>query len=172
MKQGARVSHSDYLCSMNAIKRIFFLLVPYTLCLTACTTIDLYEKTVSVPGHAWSSAFKPEFNFTIKDTTALYQPYFVIRHTEKYNYNNIWINFYYQLPGDTLRREMKESKLATAERGWLASGMDDMYEHRIQLTDKPFKLKAGHYKFALENIMREDPLQHVMNVGIRLEKIK
>lgn len=151
------------------LKISYFILL--TSCFfSSCETVDLYEKTVSLPDHQWKSSFKPEFGFTIKDTNALYQPYFMIRHTEKYNYTNIWINFYYQLPGDTLRKERRELLLATNEKGWLASGMDDIYEHRIALTDKPVKLKAGDYKFILENIMREDPLQQVLNIGIHLEK--
>jgi hypothetical protein len=47
--------------------------------------------------------------------------------------------------------------------------MDDIYEHRIPLGE-PQSLKAGTYTFSLEQIMREDPLEHVLNVGLRLEK--
>lgn len=137
--------------------------------LSSCTAIDLYEKNISLPGHEWKSSFKPEFTFTIKDTSATYQVYFIIRHTEKYNYNNIWINLYSQPPGDSLYKAPYELQLATNEKGWLASGMDDIYEHRIKLTGD-IKLKAGVYKFSVENIMREDPLQNVLNVGLRVEK--
>lgn len=139
--------------------------------LSSCTTADLYEKTVPLPNHEWKSGYKPEFNFIISDTTSLYEPYFVIRHTEKYNYKNIWINLQFQLPGDTLRTEMREIQLAN-EKGWYARGMDDIYEQRQLLTERPIKLKAGSYKFILENMMRQDPLQHVLNVGIRVEKLK
>ena len=154
---------------MNVLIRSSFFLVLCALCLSACTTVDLYEKTVSLPGHEWKSTNKPEFNFTITDTTVLYQVFFVIRHTEKYNYNYIWVNYYYQPPTDTLHKEAREFQLATNEKGWLATGMDDIYEHRIKLTD-PQYLKAGIYHFKVEQIMREDPLEHVMNVGIRVEK--
>ena len=147
----------------------FILLLSYLI--SSCTTADLYEKNVPVPDHEWSSSFKPEFNFIIKDTSSLYQVFFVLRHTEKYNYKNIWINLYSQPPGDTLHKAPYELQLATADKGWLASGMDDIYEHRIKLT-RPVGLKAGNYKLVLENIMREDPLKHVMNVGIRIEKVK
>jgi gliding motility-associated lipoprotein GldH len=102
----------------------------------------------------------------------LYQVFFVIRHTEKYNYNNIWVNYYYQPPNDTLHKEAREFQLATNEKGWLATGMDDIYEHRIKLAPDAGKLKAGSYKFILENIMREDPLKEVLNVGVRIEKVK
>jgi len=157
---------------INAQLKIFNFFIFTFLFFISCQTVDLYEKNVSVPGHQWKSDFKPEFSFTVNDSISLFRPYFIIRHTEKYNYNNIWINFYYQLPGDTLRKEMKEMQLATNEKGWLASGLDDIYEHRIPLTDKPFKLKPGVYLFQLENIMREDPLREVLSVGIRMEKIQ
>jgi hypothetical protein len=47
--------------------------------------------------------------------------------------------------------------------------MDDIYEHRIQL-GAPQTLKAGTYIFTVEQIMREDPLEHVLDVGLRIEK--
>jgi len=170
--QGTHILCYPYLCEMKFMKKCFLLLVPCTLYLTGCTTIDLYEKTVPLPDHEWKSSYKPEFAFTITDSTSLYDVFFVIRHTEKYNYNNIWVNYYYQQPGDTLYKESREFQLATNEKGWLATGMDDIYEHRRKLSQEAGKLKAGTYKFILENIMREDPLQHVLNVGIRIEKVK
>ena len=157
---------------MNVLIRSIFFLVPCALCLSTCTTVDLYERTVSLPGHEWKSTNKPEFSFTITDTTVLYQVFFVIRHTEKYNYNNIWVNYSYQPPNDTIHKEAREFQLATNEKGWLATGMDDIYEHRIKLAPDAGKLKAGSYKFVLENIMREDPLKEVLNVGVRIEKVK
>jgi gliding motility-associated lipoprotein GldH len=156
---------------LNVQLRGLFIALLSCCILTSCTTVDLYEKTVSLPNHEWKGDYKPEFNFTITDTTTLYQVFFVIRHTEKYNYNNIWINLYSQPPGDTLHKAPYELQLATNEKGWLGTGMDDIYEQRRALTGK-IPLKAGQYKLALENIMREDPLKEVLNVGIRIEKVK
>lgn len=155
---------------LSRLKISYFLLFTSYL-LYACTTADLYEKTVSIPEQEWQTSFTPEFSFTIKDTTSLYQVFFVLRHTEKYNYNNLWINLYSQPPGDTVHKAPYELQLATNEKGWLASGMNDIYEHRLKLT-RPVLLKAGEYKLKLENIMREDPLKHILNIGIRVEKVK
>lgn len=159
---------------MKSLKRFFSLLVPCTLYLTTCTTIDLYEKNATIPGHRWSSAFKPEFTFTINDTTVPYQLYLVLRHTDKYNFRNIYINLYTHQPGkDSTEKARFDLTLATDEKGWLGSGMDDIYEHRIPLTppeqDLYFK-RAGDYTFTVEHIMREDPLENVMNAGLRIEK--
>lgn len=138
------------------------------------TNIDVFEKNIAIPGHAWSAGFKPSVSFTVKDTIARYNIYAVIRHTDAYEFNNIWINIYTRVPGDsTMRKQQLDLKLATDEKGWLGSGMDDIFEHRILITAQPEQLtKAGEYTFSFENIMRIDPLPAVMNVGIRVEKAK
>jgi gliding motility-associated lipoprotein GldH len=152
-------------------KTIFFLFA--VLILNSCRTIDLYEKVVSIPGHSWQSNFKPKFTFEIKDTSSNYQVFIILRHNDKYNYNNIWLNLYAQAPGDSAKKFMLELPLANNEKGWLGSAMDDLYEHRVALTLDPQKFnfkKAGTYSFTLEQVMREDPLLNVLNAGIRLEK--
>jgi gliding motility-associated lipoprotein GldH len=143
------------------------------LWLSSCTPIDLYEKVVAIPQHEWKSSFKPAFTFEIKDTTSPYQVYVILRHNNQYNYNNIWINLHTKSPDGTVSKAQYELPLATNEKGWLGTGMDDLYEHRIALTpinQQFYFKKAGTYTFSLEHIMREEPLEHVLNAGLRIEK--
>jgi len=151
--------------------RLLAIIIPgLLLAIISCTTIDLYEKTVPIPGHQWKSSYKPSFTFTITDTTAHYQVWLVLRHTEKYNFNNIYINLHAKLPGQDSSLQIRQDiRLASDDKGWLATGMDDIYEHRERL-GSPQTLKAGEYTFTLEQIMREDPLNHVLDAGIRIEK--
>ena len=154
------------------LKTSFFIILASCI-ISSCNTIDLYEKTVSIPGHKWTSAYKPEFTFAIKDTAVPYNVFFVIRHTEKYNYNNIFINLWSRQPGnDSLRKQQLEIPLATDAGGWLGTAMDDIYEQRLLLSPKEgsYFPKSGTYTFSLEQIMREQPLEYVMNVGLRIEK--
>jgi gliding motility-associated lipoprotein GldH len=158
---------------MNWKKQLLLVLIPAVMFLFSCTTIDLYEKSVVIPGHEWKSDYKPVFTFTIKDTSSVYQPYFIIRHNDKYSFNNIYVNLYCQAPGQPEKKITLDLPLATNEKGWLASGMDDIYEHRIAFMLDPRVLdfkKAGNYSFRVEQIMREDPLKNVLDAGIRIEK--
>lgn len=154
---------------LKKITRIFCFSFLISYFLFSCTTIDLYEKDVAVPKHQWSSSFKPEFSFTIKDTSKPYQFFFVIRHDEKYKYTNIYINLYVQSPGSDSTEKIQRSLPLADNNGWMGKGMDDIYEHRITLGDAQ-TLKAGTYKFTLEQIMRDNPLEHVLDIGIRIEK--
>jgi gliding motility-associated lipoprotein GldH len=98
----------------------------------------------------------------------------VLRHNDKYSFNNIYLNISTRQPDqDSIQTARYDLRLATDNEGWLPSGMDDIYEHRIQLTPTGgefyFK-KPGNYTFSIEQIMRENPLNNVLNVGLRLEK--
>lgn len=152
------------------IKSLLLVALISQLAAISCATIDIYEKAVAIPGHEWKSSFKPSFDFTIKDTTSPYKLFLILRHNEKYNFNNIYVNVYVKGPGqDTLQKIQQDLVLATNEKGWLGTGMDDIYDHRIPLGPDQ-SLKAGTYTFTIEQIMREDPLENVLNVGLRIEK--
>jgi gliding motility-associated lipoprotein GldH len=152
----------------------YFLLLTSCFLLPACGKVDVFERNATIPQQSWSSNYKPEIAFNIKpeDTTSRYNIFIVIRHTDAYRYKNIWINVHTESPGGVVNNQPLNLQLATDNKGWLGSGMDDIFEHRIQITppQNPERLSAGTYRFKLENIMREDPLKNVMNVGIRLEK--
>lgn len=152
---------------------LFTFLLFSCLLLSSCIKNDLYEKVTSIPRFEWKGGYRPKFEFNIQDTTSPYQLYLIFRHNERYNYNNLWLNLYAQAPGKKTEKFTLELPLATNEKGWLASGMDDIYEHRIAITLDPDRFdfdKPGTYTFILENIMREEPLQNAMGVGIRVEK--
>lgn len=136
--------------------------------LISCTTVDLYEKTVAIPGHKWKSNYKPSFTFTIKDTSTPYKLYLVLRHNEKYNYRNIYVNLYTKLEGQDSTQKFAVSVDLASNDNWKGTGMDDIYEYRAPLSEQT--LKAGTYTFTLEQIMREDPLENVLDAGIRIEK--
>lgn len=141
------------------------------IALAACGPIDVFEKNVPIPGHAWESSFKPVITFDITDTTAVYNIYLVVRHRNAYAFNNIWIKGSVQEPGDTtIKSQQYDLKLASDEAGWFGNGMDDIFEHRVLIQQRTRFRKPGEYRFTLEQVMREDPLQHVMNVGLRIEK--
>lgn len=158
---------------MNQLKSMVLPALLAVAMLCSCETMDLFEKTVRIPDHAWDASFRPGVTFDITDTSAFYNIFFVIRHTDAYGYNNIWVNTTSLAPGDSVSRTMRSDfPLATNDR-WTGSGMDDIFEHRILLYREPVKFRRpGPYKVVFEQAMRENPLRHVMNVGLRVEKVK
>jgi gliding motility-associated lipoprotein GldH len=138
----------------------------------ACQTIDLYEQITTYPTHQWSTKQINEYSFSISDTNSLYNIYFVIRHHNAYHYKNIWLQVNTQAASDSVLKQTVNINLADDMKGWLGTGMDDIYDHRVLINAKPVKLPMGIFKVSLHHIMREDPLQNILTTGIRVEKAK
>ena len=138
--------------------------------LVSCTPLQTFEKDTIIPKSEWKSTFEVKGSFTVADTAATYTAYIVLRHTDAYKYNNIWLNLGTQPPGDTMHYQKIEVQLGTDATGWFGTGMNDIWEIRqAYFKGMQFK-KPGIYNFSITQIMRDDPLPAVMSVGLRLEK--
>ena len=139
----------------------------------SCTQIEVFEKDTSIPKYEWQPAFTAKGDFLIKDTTSAYYIYLVLRHTDAYQYNNIWLNVGLQPPGDTMHIQKVNLILGDDARGWYGSGMNDIWEVRNLLNGDARRFKqSGRYIFTISQIMRDEPLLHVMSAGLRIEKKK
>lgn len=142
-----------------------------SFCLMSCQQqIGVFDQSIAFSKQQWPAATRPSFKFSISDTASAYNIFLVFRHTDAYSYNNIWIKFTRTGP-DTSYTQQVDLPLANNVQGWLGTGMDDIWEHRVPLTQGAAKFrKPGDYAFTLEQIMRQDPLLHVLNVGVRVER--
>lgn len=150
----------------------FFLISLLSLIFTSCIKIDLFEKQAAIPSQQWFYTNVPKFTFHIDDTTSLYNVYVVLRHTDLYQYNNIWLRIGLKTPKDSSNYQNVNVVLATDAKGWEGTGMDDIYEVRKSISAAPFSFKtSGDYTFSIQQIMRENPLKNILNVGLRVEKV-
>jgi len=140
------------------------------IALFSCNTIDVFEKFESFPKNEWHVSKQPSFSFEVKDTSVPYHIYIVIRHTDAYKYNNIWVNINTQSPLGTKQMQLVNINLADNANGWLGAGMDDIFDSRIKITKAPVALIAGVYTFTIAQAMRDEPLAEVLSAGIRVEK--
>lgn len=150
------------------------LVLLFSLLLGGCLESPVYQKQFSVPGNAWAYQWKPTFEFDIRDTGAVYNLYFLVRHTEAYPNSNIWLYIHTKTPGDsTFQKDRIEIPLAEPSGRWLGRGMGNIWEQRMPITrnDAPMVLrKPGRYVIRLEQAMRSNPLPEVLQVGLRVEK--
>lgn len=165
-----------FLNNMNISRRHprwFFIVFFFSCALIflSCKPIDVYEKNTVIRDHAWKSAFAASGTFSISDTLSYYNIYLVLRHTDAYRYNNIWLNIGLQPPGDSLYVQRTDIRLGTDAGGWEGTGLNDIWELRKLLNGEPQRFKKpGIYSYVIRQAMREDPLKGVMSVGLRIEK--
>ena len=141
------------------------------LAATGCRQIDVYEKTANIPGHAWARNHKAVVELDVNDST-YHDIVFIVRHTEKFKYNNIIATI-------TIQDTAKNTKplafiqanipLVNKSGRWAGENMDDLYYHRVKI-DPPLFFKPGRYRFILQHEMKDNPLEHVLNAGVAIQK--
>ncbi|MEP7163450.1 MAG: gliding motility lipoprotein GldH [Ferruginibacter sp.] len=157
--------------SQPGTRRSFLALITISFLVISCRQVDVYEKNIPIPHYKWQHNFTVSGSFIISDTGSLYNIYIVLRHTDAYQYNNIWLNAGLQGPGDSMLFQKVNLTLATDATGWEGTGMNDIWEVRKLLNAEPRKFKKkGEYKFTISHIMRDDPLQDIMSAGMRVQK--
>ena len=160
--------------SSEMVAPIYFvfngLLIIMALGLYSCKQMDVFEKNISFSSHQWRSTDTAKGEFLITDTNAVYNVSIVLRHTDAYLYNNIWLQLGIQSTADTLPNFQKINlSLGDDANGWDGAGMNDIWVVRKKYTSCRFH-HPGLYTFRLVQIMRDDPLLHVMSAGLRVEK--
>lgn len=141
------------------------------LIISSCRQIDVFEKNTPIAKYEWQHAMPATGTFNIEDTLAAYNLYIVLRHTDAYAYNNIWLNVGLQSPGDSMYFQKLDLSLGNDATGWEGTGMNDIWETRKLLNGQPRRFKKmGEYSFSILHIMRDEPLKNVMSAGLRVEK--
>lgn len=153
------------------MKRLLILL--FICCsIISCKEIDVYEKNTSIPNYEWKSSFAATGSFNITDTNSLYNIFITLRHTDAYEYNNLWLMVGLQNPGDTLHFQRIDLPLGNDQNGWEGTGMNDIWDVRKKLNEQPLQFKKpGVYSFVIKQVMRDDPLKNIMSAGMRIEKV-
>ncbi len=152
--------------------KISLLILAGCIGFSACSwTTGVFEKNLRFNDHEWPASIKPDIAFEISDTASLYNIYFVVRHTDAYHFNNMFIRATVTEPGESRGRTGDyDLQLATNGKGWIGTAMDDIYDARLLFQPKTRFRKAGTYHVVLEQLMREDPLKYVLSAGLRVER--
>ena len=152
--------------------KIAFILLSIFFVLSGCETKQLFEQSTIYPNHNWPSKQATKYQFNVTDTAAAYKIFFVIRHHNAYHYKNIWLDLSIKSPTNAITKQVLNLNLADDARGWLGTGMDDIYDQRIPMTATPIRFNKGIHEITVQHTMREDPLENILSTGIRVEKVK
>ncbi len=156
---------------MNSSVSFYFSLMAVCVLLTAgaCTDHAVIDQSLPVPNHSWKYTDKLTVAVPIDDTSTAYNIFINLRHTASYPYANIYLLIHQQYPSGRLTTVRKEITLANADGRWLGTGSGNLY-HLQHLFAKEYHFTdTGTYLFSFEQHMRENPLQGISDVGLRIE---
>ena len=154
--------------------RKYYLLFPFAMLLimSACTRGHIYEKYQDVTGWEWKYGDAKSFPLDIKEDGKHYNIYINLRHTEDYKFSNLWVQLNIKKPGNQEDNQRFALTLAEQDGKWLGTRLGNIYDIPPFLVLRNYSIpKKGQYNFILSHAMREDAIQGIMDVGIRVEQV-
>ena len=153
------------------MKQLSILILIIAATLSGCDQNYVFEKNVALKERQWEHNEPIQFTVEIDDTTAVYDLALNVRHTDAYPYTNLWVEITTEYPsGQTGTREEQVILGNNTRQVWLGDCMGDICDRQGKIVEGVRFSEEGEYKFTVQHIMRTDPLDHVMAVGMRLEK--
>ncbi len=147
-----------------------FLLFTAILLLFGCTTKAVFEKNTEIVDGQWQYSYVPVFEPEISDTTARYNLFLNIRHSNDYAYSNMWVIVHTTLPSGKKMERRVELPLADKQGKWYGKDSGSLINQQVAIQSNAIMPEVGKYKFEVEQNMRTNPLPFVMSVGLTIEK--
>ena len=143
------------------------------LLLASCSQGVVFQADTHVPDGQWDRAWKPHFEFDITDTLSPRDIYLDIRHTGDYPFSNIYVFATLTGPHGHTLTDTVECTLADPSGRWYGKGAgfihsDRVLAHVLYRTRNTFPA-SGRYSISLEQAMRTEKLDGVIDVGISVE---
>lgn len=148
----------------------FLAILSFSFLVYSCTSDAYFEENKVIANRSWDYSQTPIFAVKIDDNSAKYDVFINLRHSNSYDYSNIFILLHENGNGlkDTSYR--KEIKLAELDGRWVGKSSGTLYEVQYLAKSNFTFPDTGTYTFALEQNMRVNPLLEVSDVGIKLVK--
>jgi gliding motility-associated lipoprotein GldH len=146
------------------------------LTLSSCRDENVvFEKNVEIPNAKWAASDRAVLNVDITDTVSRHNFFINVRNTEAYPYRNLYVFVRTSFPNGMTSKDTVGLMLADPTGRWIGSGSGFLNSsshptQRIMYNyNKRFPL-SGEYIFEIEQAMRTDTLEGILNVGLRIEK--
>lgn len=149
---------------------LLFLFIGLGFLVSGCDPNRVFEDNTDLADFNWERKNKISFEVDIQDTTSLHNLYVNVRHASHYQYANLFVFITIQFPNGKLAKDTLECRLADETGQWKGEGMGDIWDNQILWKPNTKFPIPGKYIFEYEHAMREEQVQFVMDVGLRVEK--
>ncbi len=140
------------------------------LIMAACQPNVTYHETRSLSSDGWDYRDGILFEAEISDTLALHELYLDVRNTIDYPYSNLFLFMEIEFPDNRTLHDTIECVLADRRGEWTGKGIGQIRSNRFLFRDEVWFPVDGTYTFRIQHGMREEELEGLSDIGIRIEK--
>jgi len=155
------------------MKKYWFLSLFLVIALfTACSDKIIFEDVQEFSDYEWKLNDTCRFEANVPSVEDKYNIYFTVRHTNTYEYSNLWIKIFTFYPSGESQEDLVQIPMADPKGKWFGSGTGDALSHQVQIQANAIFPEVGKYRFEIIQFMRKDPMEEVMDAGLMIEKVE
>jgi len=146
---------------------LFVLLIPLFF---SCGSKTIFKERTKFENLQWNRFKELSFSWEIKDTSAVYDVIFDLRHHTVYPYENLFITIALYSPSGERRVSDFHIPVKNTDGSFKAEGMGDYWDlEYVLFPDQKFR-EPGKYKIEIENRMDKLETPGIMEAGITIRK--
>ncbi|MFO8236068.1 MAG: gliding motility lipoprotein GldH [Bacteroidales bacterium] len=138
----------------------------------SCNPDRIYNESTDLKNAKWDTSNVLSYRFNIEDTINAHHVFFYVRHTSEYQYQNLYLFVETTSPEGFTVKDTLELMLANDKGQWYGKGWGDVFEVSVPYKEYVRFPKSGTYTIDIQQGMRANPLKHVTDFGIQIEKAK
>ena len=146
------------------------LVILITISIVSCDRKRVFEAYHTIGEKGWNKDSLVVFNVALTDTIRTHNLYVNIRNKGTYPYSNLWLFLTIGSPDGKLLTDTVEFSLAEPSGRWKGSGIGDLHDSQILYKSSVFFPHKGKYSFRIKQGMRDNVLQGIRDIGMRIEK--
>ena len=147
----------------------YFLIFSLVAGIISCDRKRVFESYSRLNENGWNKDSVVVFHAQLTDTIKNHNLYVNIRNKGTYPYSNLWLFMTIQSPDGVSRTDTVEFSLAEPSGKWKGSGIGGLHDNQILYKNSVFFPHKGNYTFQLKQGMRDNVLQGIQDIGIRIE---
>lgn len=147
---------------------IFVAAIISAVALSSCRHRPVYSEIKQVAGAEWSRFNTLHFKADVSDTAVACDILITLRTNSDYPYRNIFLFVTTTSPEGYSVKDTIEYFLADEKGKWFGKGLGDINDLSVKFRSNVVFPYRGIYEFRIEQGMRTDNLDGVMDVGLRI----
>jgi gliding motility-associated lipoprotein GldH len=155
--------------SMLKKKYSSFVLVFLLLGLISCNSNRLFDEVQKIPARGWESNESKKFTISVNDTNVVYDIFLHLRSKSTYDYSNLWMFIKTSAPNNQKITDTVEFFLADASGKKLGKGLGSVNSMLIPYKKNIKFPYRGIYVFEFQQAMRQDVLEGILDIGMRVQ---
>jgi gliding motility-associated lipoprotein GldH len=140
--------------------------------ITGCQQGFVYEQTQQVTPAGWAYTDSLRFDFTVDDTTRLYDLYLRLAVADTFPNQNVYLRLSTRFPDGRFQQMNRSFELFDTKGLPLGAKKGGSYQYDMMLQEHAFFNKTGQYQIAVAQYSRSEVLQGIQSVGVALKKLE